>query len=558
MIKKVPKSDSVHLQPHLAWLLLGTTFIFGLFFMLATFVPVSIGGLNDKISGWSWSPMTSKDSYHSFGYGYTSFNDCYNVEEYGNVLPICLSQWIVTPPDLPPAPYGLTIDFPTKEITGWVWNQGVGWICFGNSCCNGFKDFCIGGTPDGSSVKVTYDDTQDPSPISGWAKIIASTSTPAGVKIVEWGSNGWISLRGTPQDGSEDYGLTFSTTTLEIRGLAWNGFTDTGGVPVSGNMQPYHGYGWLCINATSTWPLKTELCEYAQVTVNIPFIKTEDGDVYSHTNISPDLAPPTGYSATYLILAGGNIANFTSEEKYINTSPPFGESYIQPSYSYPLSLPKESTNFFNVLGYLDVPGISQSGTNKYGPSDSYTGTWYVDGIQNLGGKRVIINAGNLVLGKDEEVKFNSNTNGGATTFIVDGDLIIRDNVTYSTAPVVNDFKNLPSVAYIVRGDVLIYPTVIEVAGNFIVIGSDEAINCNSFNDHCGTIYTVADGNPDDGFPLTVHGIMMAKKFNFLRSYATILKQPSEKVIYDGRLLVNPPPGLADFAKGLPIWSETSP
>jgi hypothetical protein len=541
MLKKFSNDNSAHLSPHLVWLILGVTFVFGLFFILSTFVPVSQSALNDKITGWGWSPITSSGAGpYYFGYGLTSFNDCYWV--YDQINPICLSEWNTIPR---PAPYGLNIDFSNKEITGWVWNQGVGWICFGNSCCTagGGQNYCTSGTPDGSQVKVTYDDTQNPSPISGWAKIIAATSS------VAWGDNGWISLRGTTtQAPVSEYGLTFSTTTLEIKGLAWNGFTDTGGVPAGGNMQPYHGYGWFCINATSTWGGEYDLCKGTQVTVTIPFIQTVDGDVYSQTNILPDLKPPAGrFNATYLILAGGNIANFTSEEK--NITLPAG-SYTQPSFPYPLSLPKASTNYFNALGYLDVPGISYLGTNKYGPQESFTGNIYINGAYTKPGYRVIINAGDLVLGKDSPVVFGA----GATTFIIDGDLIISGNVSYSQTAV-TDFSLLPAVAYIVRGDVLISPSVTEIAGNFIVIGADN-VNCDTPG--CGIIDTVNPGDSDDGFTLTVHGIMMAKKFKFQRAYASVLNEPAEKVIYDGRLLVNPPPGLADFAKGLPIWSETPP
>ncbi len=540
--------------------MLGITFVFGLFFLLATFVPVSYSGLNDKITGWSWSPLTSRVGGKVSGYGLTSYNDCYyDYTDTEPIPPVCLSQWSVVPPN---APYGLTIDFPNNELKGWAWNQGVGWICFGSSCCVPPYDYCSFpfGTPDGNPAKATYDITKNPSPISGWAKIISRNNS-----TVAWGDRGWIALRGKTQDGLSEYGLTFSTTTLEINGLAWNGFDDAG-LGDTG-MGSYHGYGWLCINATSSFPGMENLCcfkenpvtgecETSGLQVNIPFIKTDDGDVYSQYNISPDLAPTTGYNATYLILAGGNIANFTSEEKYKNQLPDpiFNESYVQPDYtSKIIGIPKKSTNFFNTLGYLDVPGISFAGENKYGLyEDLPAGDKAIDSYYTKAGYRVIIH-GDLILGKNAPVIFGN----GPITFIVNGDLIIMGNVRYSQN-VINSFQDLPSVAYIVRGDVKIAPTVEEVAGNFIVIGQDNKL-CSDLSDiGCGIIDTVDGADSDDKFTLTVHGIMMAKKFKFQRSYASVLKEPSEKVIYDGRLLVNPPPGLADFSKGLPIWLETSP
>lgn len=541
MPKKIINTDFSHIHSHIAWLALGITFVFCLFFVLATFIPVTKSALNDKISGWSWSPMlysptAGNGSYYS-GYGLTSFNDCYCT--YPSCPELCYSQ-------MGGGAYGLTVDFVTKEITGWAWGGGVGWICFGDSCCSagGGQNYCgdwDGATwePINDKITVTYDDSQNPSPISGWAKIIASTST------VGWDGTGWLSLRGTTQDGLSEYGLRFSTTTLEIQGLAWNGFTDSG--LGDAGMGSYHGYGWLCINEFTDWTgAEQPLCPQTSVFVNIPYVQTVDGNVYSQTNILPDLAAPSGfYNATYLILAGGNISNFTSQEK--DKDPLFTDSYTQPTYPTSIGLPASSTNFFSALGYLDVPGISQIQTNKYGPQENFTGNWLIDGsYTNRAGYRVIINNGDLILGNSAPVIYEE----GATTFIIDGDLHIERNVTYRQNTI-TDFADLPSVAYIVRGDVYIDPTVTEVAGNFIVLGAD-GVNCPNIG--CGNINTGAG----DLYTLTVNGIMMARQFNMQRAYASLLREPAEKVIYDGRLLVNPPPGLADFAKGLPVWSETPP
>jgi hypothetical protein len=459
---------------------------------------------------------------------------------------------------------------------------------------------------------------------------------------------------------------------------------------------PYHGYGWLCINevTSAAWiginPMTNELCPQTSVFVNIPYIQTVDGNMYSRTNILPELAPPSGYyNATYLILAGGAISHVTSSELYKN--PSFNDSYVKPGYPTDIWLPASSTNFFSPLGYLDIPRIVKPTDNSYGMYEEHSATT-LSGAYTNPNHRVIIN-GDLTLGEDvipgqftynlvsgwqtispvteemdgqlikdvfpnttgtvfvinnngyiaatnfemsrgyflnNEINESINVNGtpinniyyrfvgaglhtlgapftmnlqgipcisraqryipgsgyvddwnvnkgegawittnsslcqfsknrtdvsvefsgGATTFVVYGDLNINRNVTYDNTAI-SDFKDLPSVAYIVFGDVNISPEVTEVAGNFIVLGAD-GVNCPDIG--CGIINT-GSGNK---FPLTVNGIMMARKFNMQRAYASVLREPSEKVIYDGRLLVNPPPGLADFAKGLPVWSETPP
>jgi len=56
-------------------------------------------------------------------------------------------------------------------------------------------------------------------------------------------------------------------------------------------------------------------------------------------------------------------------------------------------------------------------------------------------------------------------------------------------------------------------------------------------------------------PLEIRGLALASRFHFQRSYglaADGTRQPSEKIIYDGRLLLNTPPGLEDVAQSLPI------
>jgi len=692
------------LPSYFAWAGISLASLFFLLAVLLTFVPGSQSAYDDNIYGWGWSPLLSRLSGTSrSGYGLTSFNDCYCtynppsgfVCQYLPTSEVCASDKGGVF-----GAYGLQANLQTREITGWIWSSGVGWICFGESCCNagGGQNYCddwrgdewepknvdpVSGSP---QIKVTYEPDQNPAKISGWAKIIAATST------VSWGEKGWISLRGNIKDSDDQYGLRFSTSTLEIRGLAWNAF-DTGD-STSLDAMPYHGYGWLCINEEYLGGDPTYergLCPGASVQVAIPYIQTTEGDVYVRTNITPDLAPPSGkYNATYLILAGGNIQNFISEEKYST----FGTGqYVVPNFPFDISLPNASTNFFNILGKLDIPGIIEPRTNKYGDYQSLPGDSIISGLYTNPNRRVVV-GGDLIMGEDvapgvftynlttdwnyvspviqemdgqlikdvftnatgtvwifkgayipatnfkigegyffrnstpEQVEVNGipitsltyrlvgatqytigapfamnfqgtscitvvnhynpspppdwlqnwnvakgegvfiSTNStalcqftksrtdvsvefssGATTFVVNGDLHINRNITYGDNPLTS-FKDLPSVAFIVFGDVIIDPEVTELAGNFIVLGKD-GVNCPDSG--CGRILTGAGSEP-----LLVNGMMMAKKFEMERTYASVLKQASEQVIYDGRMTVNTPPGLQDFAKSLPIWSEVVP
>jgi len=124
------------------------------------------------------------------------------------------------------------------------------------------------------------------------------------------------------------------------------------------------------------------------------------------------------------------------------------------------------------------------------------------------------------------------------------------------------FRNLASVAWIIKGDLKIAPEVKELAGNFIVIGNGSICSADPevsspADAGCGQIFSCGSLTECDG-RLTVLGLMMARKFYFKRDLTEAEKkeaviQGSELIIYDGRLLANTPPGLGDFAQALPIW-----
>ena len=109
------------------------------------------------------------------------------------------------------------------------------------------------------------------------------------------------------------------------------------------------------------------------------------------------------------------------------------------------------------------------------------------------------------------------------------------------------------MAWIVKGDVIIDELVSNVVGNFIIVGPEPAVACDEPGPSgCGEFRT----GDDSASPrqLVVNGLIMARKIYFQR-YFKQAGEPSEKIIYDGRVIVNTPPGLENVAKGLPIWRE---
>jgi hypothetical protein len=171
------------------------------------------------------------------------------------------------------------------------------------------------------------------------------------------------------------------------------------------------------------------------------------------------------------------------------------------------------------------------------------------------------------------------------TIVVDGDLKINYNIIASDTTKDLDLlasvlpnigiKNAHSVAFIVRGDVVIAKEVNYITGAFIVISRntdvppDQDITARStacdlgmpeFFNGCGGLFDTGK-DADPAFcnssetacnPLTIEGLLFARQFNFARSGALeTIDVPAERVIFDQRLFLNPPPGLEDLTKALP-------
>ena len=71
----------------------------------------------------------------------------------------------------------------------------------------------------------------------------------------------------------------------------------------------------------------------------------------------------------------------------------------------------------------------------------------------------------------------------------------------------------------------------------------------------GVFHTGAGDNP-----LTIGGLIVAREFRLERTFRTSTGEarPAELIIYDGRALLNPPPGLADLIKTLPQLRAVAP
>jgi hypothetical protein len=147
--------------------------------------------------------------------------------------------------------------------------------------------------------------------------------------------------------------------------------------------------------------------------------------------------------------------------------------------------------------------------------------------------------------------------GNGTVIVKGGNLLFNSNVTYETsfAPLISPAQ-MASIGWVVldevdpavptfgqRGNVYVHKDVQKLAGNFMIGGQ------NGFS-------TVSGTDTDSPNPLTVYGLIVARQFHMSRSFLS-KDRGSEQVIYDGRAVVNPPPGFQDLTKALP-WFGKAP
>jgi hypothetical protein len=132
----------------------------------------------------------------------------------------------------PIIPYGVKIDWPTGNFSGYAWSSNVGWVSFNRKTCNGGADNgkgciqasdCDGSVPceltgpgaAGVPPGPPYDGSEDfianynsgTGAVTGWAKTLSL------------GDDGWIKL----SDASWSNGVTINGTSKEFKGWAWNG-----------------------------------------------------------------------------------------------------------------------------------------------------------------------------------------------------------------------------------------------------------------------------------------------------------------------------------------------
>lgn len=416
--------------------------------------------------------------------------------------------------------YGLDINFATSStaaLAGYGWSPNLGWLSFQPATSS------WPAAPNNNALFIRNageSPTSTAGVLTGWAKFIAL------------GDDGWMKLGPLVFDGT-DYGVKVATDRT-FSGWSFNGGDDLGYPPPGADQ----GAGWV------SWQNQGAGggggAQYGGSVVTHWF-ETLYGDIYSGRPLSAPFSPPAGrYNATYLMQADGSINPVT-----LRSAGGSGQPWRSENFGA-ITLPQQSNSYRGTLGNLDRTGIL---AGYYGTVTTWTGdrtTSATLGTSRLMSGRVWYFTDNLTVNSALTFLRGTGASQDASgTIVVNGNLLINADTVYQSGAVSGRIDNLPSVAWLVRGNITVGPTVRNMAGIF-------------FSEGASGIKTGTTGLSSTDVPLIVSGMLIGKKITLERLYKDQANTPSEQIIFDGRAVVNPPPGLVDLMKWLPIWQEVTP
>ncbi len=401
--------------------------------------------------------------------------------------------------------YGLDIDFEaegnTVDVTGYAWSSNLGWLNFdpaGAYPAYGSAQF------DATFFREIGDSaTTTAGSIQGWAK---------------WpilGDNGWMVL-GPIEIAGTDYGVEIGLDRL-FSGWSWNG-----GDNIDADDQLERGDGWVMWDSVESGGGASVL-KY--------WFETLYGDIYSGGSINEPFAPPIDrYNATYLIQSNGTIHPVTITSQGGTEIP-----YISESHDL-FELPDQENKYRGTLGWIDKAGLLSGRYGEVKSSLPSGSSVLLDGgVYHYASDLTISSALTFIKGTGDQK--------GSGTIIVDGDLRIDADMNYESGAIGGRVENLPSVAWIVLGNVIIDKDVQNAVGLFYSEGA---------------IKTGTSGSSVNDIPIIIEGMLIANQIDLERLFVDQNNEPAEKIIFDGRAIINPPPGLSDISKGLPVLTESRP
>lgn len=524
---------------------------------------IAVASVNDNVMGWAWADPV----------GWISLND--------------------KNPDSGGGAYGVNVDLNTGNVNGFAWSQNAGWICFGDSCSH---PDCTGTPP-----------PSNPPYNALIARLLPAPYQPGGTirnfhgwaKVCNAGDKGWISLNCADTNpgacGAYAYRVPFDMTThyfedstgggspVNGTSFGWSGNNDNSGFGYidfrKGNIKlTPENNGPVCQDGldndldgpldcadnecagTPPCPLppppldETQCadgsidlccsngiddefdgqndcndtdCQGKASMCTVAWLKTKFGNVYAQKGIESIAPPPNQKNATYcLSYSDGSIQGFASEANCV-------------SQGGALSLPKSSTGYKGSLGAIDTVGIEKGRYGQVVPiADGNALPDLLDGKIYIytGGGKLTLPAKTIQNG------VGATGRGNGLLYVKGADLRIVSDITYASPNVQKYLKNLASFGVIVTrdpgtglgGNILIDPGVTTMVGALFAESSLRTGVSNSL--------------------LTAYGLMASRQLIFERTGGTA-DTAAETVVFDGRAVANPPPGMQDIGKSLPTTKD---
>lgn len=531
---------------------------------------------SDNIRGWAWSDTG----------GWLSLNDVNSGSGGGS--------------------YGVNINTATNKVTGFAWSDNQGWMCFGSSCAvsscanganaptggapdayyqggqirgwgmfcnlgtsNGWVGLHCNGSPEGCSTSYGVTANLSTGDIDGFAW--HGAAGPVG-----WG---WMDFSAATIGGEGDVVTCHNSVDDDLDGdvdcaddgcfqdevllcpanetncallgrtdCCANGFDDDldGDVDCDDNQcsgDPVCA-AEICDNGVDDDTDTDVDCDDSECTgfpaCTPAWIRSQHGNVYAQEGIGGNAPPPGQTNASYCISSGGSITNFTSDT-----------GCVEPTLTS-LDLPVGGNGYVTNLGRLDVAGIL---AGRYGQvvningagalPTSLNGRVYVYDRDVQGG--VCPSGDDFVLDARTFLNASGETGRGNGTLVVKGcDLVINGNIGYQAAGVSQYLRNLSSLGVIALTK---YSGGTPVSGGNIYVdaGVGEIVGMYFAEQ---SFHTGSTGNTFTDVALDIYGAVVSRDLQFERRYGSPT-EAAEDVIFDGRGVVNPPPGMQDITKSLP-------
>jgi hypothetical protein len=266
------------------------------------------------------------------------------------------------------------------------------------------------------------------------------------------------------------------------------------------------------------------------------WLQSKYGNIFANAGVQGNPAPSTQNNATFCITSAGNVQNFTSSI-----------GCVEPVSAPQTTLPIAPGGYISTLGHIDVVGIL---AGRYGQVVNISSATQLP--SDLAGKVYVYTdltcaSPFLLPAKSFNNAIGSGARGSGTLVIKGCDIRVTGNTTYQAGGATSYLRNLASLGVLVLGQYNGSNQYVK-GGNFYIDPSVSQVVGTIYAEKA--IWTGSTGASSTDIQLKVFGAIVSKQIHLQRQWIAP-NQPAEDIEFDGRAVVNPPPGFQDIAKSLP-------